>query len=66
MFLFVWYPKQENAMSDNVSVGAVTGASVLSWSGSVGCVGIDILAKGEGREHNMLLVCWTSLLAAVL
>ena len=26
MFLFVWYPKEENAMSDNVSVGEVTGA----------------------------------------
>ena len=35
LFLFVWYPKKENAMSDNVEVG-------------VCCVGTEILAREGG------------------
>ena len=56
-FLFVWYPKKENAMSDNVAVG-------------VSCVVMEILAEkgggGVGVKHNIFFVCRTSLSATVL
>ena len=50
LFFFVWYPKKENAMSDNVAVG-------------VCCVGTEILAKeggggcGEGENTIYYAFC---------
>ena len=47
LFLFVWYPKKENAMFDNIAVGLC-------------CVVTEILAGGlgvggvRGGKHNIL------------
>ena len=42
LFLFVWYPKKENAMSDNVAAG-------------VCCVGTE---RERGKtQYTMLFVC---------
>ena len=48
LFLFVWYPKKENAMFDNVAVGVCS-------------VGTEILARGgggwRGKTHIYYAFC---------